>query len=255
MTITTDLEPVPSRQSPSTFSERMDTWLGKISTWTSEANSTASDVNTDAANASTSASNAASSETNAQAAQTAAESASNATSWSSVTTYDAGDVVYGTDSRSYRSSQDSNTNHNPVGDDGTWWVLLGGIQNGDPLDMQDSLLTRPKLKDYSEVINVLGDLAGGTDDIDLEDGNVVTATVSTATQTFTFSNPAATGSNCGFTLFLTNGGSQTINWPASVDWVDATAPTLTAAGIDVLVFTTNDAGTTWYGFVVGLDVK
>jgi len=106
-----------------------------------------------------------------------------------------------------------------------------------------------------ETVNALGDLGGGTDDIDLEDGNVVTATVSTAEQTFTFSNPPESGINGSFTLFLTNGGSQTINWPASVDWVDATAPTLTADGIDVLVFTTNDAGTTWLGFVAGLDVS
>jgi len=106
-----------------------------------------------------------------------------------------------------------------------------------------------------EIINILGDLGGGTDDIDLDDGNVVTATVSTAAQTFTFSNPPATGTNGSFSLYLTNGGSQTITWPASVDWVDATAPTLTAAGVDVLVFTTNDAGTLWSGFVAGLDVK
>ncbi len=83
----------------------------------------------------------------------------------------------------------------------------------------------------------------------------MTATVSTAEQTFTFTNPPASGVNGSFTLFLTNGGSQTVNWPASVDWPDATAPTLTAAGVDVLVFTTNDAGTIWLGFVAGLDVK
>lgn len=50
-TITTNLEPVPSRSAPSTFSERMDAWLGKISTWTSEANALATGANTNATTA------------------------------------------------------------------------------------------------------------------------------------------------------------------------------------------------------------
>jgi len=134
------------------------------------------------------------------------------------------------------------------------WTQIGAL-DGTAIDMEDTVLTRPKFLDVSETVNVLGDLAGGTDDIDLEDGNVVTATVSTSEQTFTFSNPPASGSNGSFTLFLTNGGSQTVNWPGSVDWPAATAPTLTAAGVDVLVFTTNDGGTTWLGFLVGLDIS
>ena len=129
------------------------------------------------------------------------------------------------------------------------------LANGDAISMADAVMSRPKLIDVSETVNALGDLAGGTDDIDLELGNVVTATVSTGAQTFTFSNPPATGSNGSFTLFLTNGGSQTVTYPTSVDWVGAEAPELTAAGVDVLVFTTNTAGTLWSGFVAGLDVK
>ncbi len=127
--------------------------------------------------------------------------------------------------------------------------------DGQSINMADELLSRPKIKDYGEVANALGDLGGGTDDIDLEDGNVVSATVSTATQTFTFSNPPASGTAGSFTLILTNGGSQTVNWPASVDWAGGTAPDLTASGVDVLTFTTIDGGTTWYGFASGLDMS
>jgi hypothetical protein len=36
-------------------------------------------------------------------------------------------------------------------------------------------------------------------------------------------------------------------WPASVDWAGATAPTLTAAGVDTLEFITSDGGTIWSG--------
>ena len=108
------------------------------------------------------------------------------------------------------------------------------------------------LKDYGEVTNALGDLGGGTDAIDLTAGNSVSATVSTGTQTFTFTNPTASDEGCGFTLVLTNGGSQTVNWPASVDWPAATAPALTASGVDILTFWTIDGGTIWHGMAASL---
>ncbi len=131
--------------------------------------------------------------------------------------------------------------------------LAGGTMSGGII-MADQLLTRPVIKDYGETANAIGSTGGGTQDIDLTLGNVVSATVDTSANTFTFSNPSATGTACSFTLFLTNGGSQTVNWPASVDWAGATAPTLTAAGVDILTFTTIDGGTIWYGFAAGLDM-
>ena len=112
----------------------------------------------------------------------------------------------------------------------------------------DYQVVRPYFKDYAEVVNAIGGTGGGTQDIDVTAGNVVTATVDTSTNTFTFSNPSATGKCCSFTLILTNGGSQTVNWPSSVDWEGGTAPTLTSSGVDILSFMTVDAGTRWYGF-------
>ena len=138
-------------------------------------------------------------------------------------------------------------------------VVVGGTVLGllskIPLVKAFGVVSKAEFKDYSETVNALGDLGGGTDDIDLSLGNVVTATVSTSTETFTFSNPPASGKAGSFTLILTNGGSQTVNWPASVDWVGGTAPTLTSAGVDVITFVTTDGGTTWLGFVAGLDIK
>jgi hypothetical protein len=107
----------------------------------------------------------------------------------------------------------------------------------------------------TEQVNALGDLGGGTDDIDLEDGTVVTATVSTSEETFTFSNPKASGLVSNFTIILTNGGSQTVNWPASVDWAGGAAPTLTASGVDILEFISVDGGTIWHGMVSSADSK
>ena len=114
-------------------------------------------------------------------------------------------------------------------------------------------ITNRLLKDNGEVTNALGDLGGGTDNIDLTLGNSVSATVSTAAQTFTFTNPTASDEGSGFTLVLTNGGSQTVTWPASVDWPAATAPTLTAAGVDILTFWTIDGGTIWHGMAASLE--
>ena len=108
---------------------------------------------------------------------------------------------------------------------------------------------------YGENVNAIGSTGGGTQDINLALGNVVTATVDTSANTFTFSNPPVSGKCGSFTIILTNGGSQTVNWPAAVDWAGGTAPTLTTSGRDVLTFTTVDGGTIWYGFAAGLDMK
>ena len=119
----------------------------------------------------------------------------------------------------------------------------------------DNQVGRVNLIDYGEVTNAIGSTGGGTQDIDLTLGNNVVATVDTSANTFTFSNPTASDELCGFTLFLTNGGSQTVNWPSAVDWAGGTAPTLTTSGLDILVFITTDGGTIWHGMVSSADSK
>jgi len=132
---------------------------------------------------------------------------------------------------------------------------LTGLTLAGAITGADNTVTAVNLKDYGEVTNAIGATGGGTQDIDLNDGNSVSATVDTSTNTFTFSDPTASDELCGFTLTLTNGGSQTVAWPSSVDWAAATAPTLTASGVDVLVFYTIDGGTIWYGFLSGADMS
>ncbi|MCP4108319.1 MAG: hypothetical protein GY749_22715 [Desulfobacteraceae bacterium] len=128
----------------------------------------------------------------------------------------------------------------------TWTALIDG---------GDNTLKKINLLDYGEVTNTIGSIGGGTQDIDLENGNFVVATVDTSTTTFTFSNPTASDKGCSFTLVLTNGGSQAVNWPASVDWAGGTAPPLTTSGVCVLEFFTVDGGTIWNGFLAGLDMS
>lgn len=94
---------------------------------------------------------------------------------------------------------------------------------------------------------------GSTETIDLANGTVHTATLN-ANCTLTFSGSAASVA-CSFTLILTQDGtgSRTVTWPAAVKWPGGTAPTLSTAvgAVDVVVFTTVDNGTTWYGNLAG----
>lgn len=97
-------------------------------------------------------------------------------------------------------------------------------------------------------------VAMAANDVDLSLGNYYTKTATTTT-TFTASNVPASGTTGSFILELTNGGSQTINWFTGTTWASGVAPTLTAAGVDVLGFYTFDGGTTWRGLTLALDIK
>jgi hypothetical protein len=90
-------------------------------------------------------------------------------------------------------------------------------------------------------------LSGTTPTVDCHNGNVFALSTSGNT-TFTFSNPPASGTAYGFMLKLTAGGTHTITWPGTVDWAGGSAPDAPASGeTDILVFTTVDGGTNWYG--------
>jgi len=133
---------------------------------------------------------------------------------------------------------------------GTTSVTSTGAWN-----FSDQVVSKPILKDYGETHSAIGGTGGGTQDFELENGNVISATVDTGANTFTFSNPTASANGCSFTLILKNGGSQTVNWPGSVDWADGTAPSLTSSGTDILTFLTIDGGTIWHGFFASEDSK
>lgn len=76
-----------------------------------------------------------------------------------------------------------------------------------------------------------------------------------ANTSFTLSNVPAAGTIASFILDLTNGGAFTVTWWNNIKWAGGTAPTLTAAGRDVLGFYTNDGGATWTGMLLAKDVK
>ena len=127
-------------------------------------------------------------------------------------------------------------------------LVLSGT---DGINGEDSALTRFNLKDYGEVTVAHGN-TGATETLDISAGAHHTATIDEAC-TFTFSNPTASDELSSFTLSLTNGGAFAVTWPASVDWAGASAPTLTASGLDLLVFMTYDGGTIWHGMIASTD--
>ena len=128
------------------------------------------------------------------------------------------------------------------------------LDDSDVLNMADNVVQRAELKDYAESHVAANSTATYT--IDLENGNVFEITL-TADCTFTFSNPPVSGKAGSFTLVLKQDGTGgwAPTWPASVDWAGGSAPTLTstASAVDILTFLTTDGGTTWYGFLAGLD--
>lgn len=91
-------------------------------------------------------------------------------------------------------------------------------------------------------------------DIDLAKGSLFEKTISGAV-TFSVSGVPASGGVASIVLELTNGGSAMVTWWTGVKWAGGTAPTLTAAGVDVLGFYTRDGGATWRGFVLAIDSK
>ena len=126
--------------------------------------------------------------------------------------------------------------------------VFGGTAN-----FQDNSVQRPTLLDYCVKGSALGTV-GTLATVDMTSANFFSATLGSAT-TFAFTNPCASGDFGGFVMELTNGGSATVTWPASVDWTGGSAPTLTSSGVDLLVFVTRDAGTTYRGMAASLDSK
>ena len=113
------------------------------------------------------------------------------------------------------------------------------------------------------VANTSGAIANTT--LDVYGGaamNVVTLattsnTVNVALANYFISTPAGTSTwiftgvpvsrDSSFVLQLANGGSYTVTWPSSVRWPANTAPTLSTNGVDILIFSTVNTGTTWRG--------
>jgi archaellum component FlaF (FlaF/FlaG flagellin family) len=120
------------------------------------------------------------------------------------------------------------------------------------VDFVGNLATQPKLKYYSVEGSALG-VTSGSVTINLDTANFYSATTN-ANATWSFANASPANTLSGVVLALSNGGAYDQTW-TNVDWAAGTAPTLTADGLDILVFVSYDAGTTWHGMPASLDSK
>ena len=137
----------------------------------------------------------------------------------------------------------------------------GDMTLGGGIVCSDEVISRPRLTDYSETVNAIGSKTAAFD-IDLEDGNVQTLTMSGGgTFNIGIVNAVSSHSN-SVTILGTNLGSCTGTFLAganggggnAVYWAgggDTSDNLMTSSGTDVVTLTTFDGGTNWYGFVAG----
>ena len=126
-------------------------------------------------------------------------------------------------------------------------------------NFSDTEVTRPKMKDYSETFNDVGDVNSSTA-FDFEDGNVqkckVTGTDTGSQIVFSLSNPPASGIAGTMTVLFEQGNAHgDVAFHSSIEFPGGNAPTLTATSdkMDIISFLTVDGGTTYYAFVGGLN--
>jgi len=125
----------------------------------------------------------------------------------------------------------------------------------------DTVVSRPRFTDYSETVNAIGTKTAAFN-IDLEDGNVQTLTMSGGgTFNIGITNALSSHSN-SVTILGTNLGSCTATFYAGAhggggnkvywsDGDDTSNNLMSSSGTDVVTFTTFDGGTNFYGFVAG----
>ena len=118
------------------------------------------------------------------------------------------------------------------------------------VDFVGNLATQPKLKFYNIEGSALG-VTSGNVTISLADANFYSATTN-ANATWTFANASPANTLSGVVLALSNGGADTQTW-TNVAWSGGVAPSLTASGLDILVFVSYDAGANWNGMPASLD--
>jgi hypothetical protein len=246
----TPLPPAPeTTDTPQQFNTKAFTWVQSLDTFVTEANAQATTVNSDASSASSSASTAA-------ASAAAASATANVTLWVSGTTYVVGNNVFSPiDFFTYRSKSAFTSTTDPSADSTNWEIVSGNV-----LTTATQTLTNKTITGLLETkVATTGTGSPLTQDIDLDLGNWFEHDLSVNSPqlntTFSVSNVPSSGTTASFILEVSNPGSATITWFPNVEWAGGNAPTLTAAGRDVLAFYTFDGGTTWNGFVLGQDMQ
>lgn len=273
----------PSRSTdPANFAVEADAFVAALPEFQTDANAQAAyldglaaAVDADAVAAAASAAAALASKNNAAASEAGAASAADVSLWVSGTTYQIGDCVFSPiDFETYRRKTNGAGATDPSLDavnwnsltkevypsagvavsTGTSWntpltvpagVLVGTTQSQ---TLTNKTLTSPIVDASRSTVNTVAASA-----INCSLGSYFIKTASGAL-TWTVTNVPASGA-FSFLLELTNGGTGTQTWFTGIKWPSGTAPTLTASGVDVLGFITDDGGTTWRGVQLMKDSK
>lgn len=127
-----------------------------------------------------------------------------------------------------------------------WTDQTGGVSRSDKIKV--GAATAPL-----SAIDLLGTMSrepvATTGEMNLSFGDRFSITPA-ATTTFSITNVPA-GRAVEVWLKVVNGGLQTINWSITgIVWESGSSPILAAAGTDIIVFATQDGGTTWFGHVM-----
>ncbi len=139
--------------------------------------------------------------------------------------------------QSYIATDDTN-----AGDDSGGFLVIS--VKGDGTGIAEKLRITSSVSKFTGGVSQVATAAAALD-LDLNTSNYFTKTIS-GNSTFTFSNPAASGTVTAFTLELTH-SSGTVTWPSSVKWNADTAPTLTTGKTHLFMFVTDDGGTRYRG--------
>lgn len=136
--------------------------------------------------------------------------------------------------------------------DGTAFRL---IQHVGQLNMRDSEIRRPVLRDYGEVTSA-PEISSGAITFDITDGNHFLVDLDENITSITISNPTNSPKLCAIMLELTQDGTggRTVAFPSSVKAEDGSTFSYTgtaANSVTVIWMYTVDAGTTWRAKVVG----
>lgn len=106
----------------------------------------------------------------------------------------------------------------------------------------------------SSEVSASAAISSNTLTLDISAASVFYVNLNADINTFNIDGEILTPGAQSFTLIFTaDGTARTVTWPASVNWPNATAPTMTAANgkKDIFTFLTLDGGVYWYGFIAG----
>lgn len=144
-------------------------------------------------------------------------------------------------------------------------INVGATGGTSTIDMNKNIFKRPEMRGYFESLGTVTYTGGKVQDlsVDLSTGNLFVYTTTGTIVTFSVTNlPSKANTSVGFTIVLTCGDNlYDVDFgtvaSTTVKWAGGTAPTNSnvAGRTDVVSYVTYDGGTTWYGFVGGLNFQ